>query len=730
MDDKELGPRLDRYHPLILAMVGLGVGLYLICTAVLVSVDGTDYINNARKIPNSLDTVLPKETFGYSLLIYLCHSLAFPSEEGIESWIYAARIFNLVCWIGACLLLYRIAGRWVGARQSFLGVLTLVLLPKPAWYAADVFRDWPFLLFLIAGMGALLAGCRRGRLSWFGLAGLLSGAAYWIRVEGVQIVMLGLMALGVEGIVRTTGHSRAKLVTAGALLIVGFGLVAGWLIAQQGRVVPDKLRFQPEMEASSAGLPGQWQEPFPPILAVSRVPEWNLKWVITTPYVLLKDISRTMTWHFLIIGLVGLWSAWRGLKGNTTARFWIVLWGGFQIVMLTYLHGTYGYIGRRHVLPLIAALCVVVPEGAERIVSWFQGRGNRTAGSSKQYNPAWILLGVMIAANLPRLVTPLHGDKQHYRQVSRWLADHTPLDALLMVDDPRIGFYADRRYLLTSFHSGIPGRLWYWVTDDPENAAAISARDGIGQRTVFFADEKSGDRIDVFEMTTPDLATRWTMDDAAESTVITDSADHPYHGQTRRNTADLAVPGKANGAIAFNGSTDHIAFVDSSPPLPTSWTIAMWIRYEETPNPTLISFGSSLSSIRLQSDGDGRPLLCMWRKNFRYFSVTALEILRDGNWHHIAFTMPGAEPDSIQSARMYVDGAEMGVETTRATGPQYGKRQLFLGTNSASGTYRFRGAMDEVRLYNRELTGEEIARLARMDSCDWTEETIRNPAGE
>jgi hypothetical protein len=79
---------------------------------------------------------------------------------------------------------------------------------------------------------------------------------------------------------------------------------------------------------------------------------------------------------------------------------------------------------------------------------------------------------------------------------------------------------------------------------------------------------------------------------------------------------------------------------------------------------------------------------------------------------------------------MYVDGIEISPESTRATGPQYGKSRLFLGTNSASGTYRIRGALDDVRLYNRVLTGEEIAQLAGANSSDSSDERIRNLVGE
>ena len=67
------------------------------------------------------------------------------------------------------------------------------------------------------------------------------------------------------------------------------------------------------------------------------------------------------------------------------------------------------------------------------------------------------------------------------------------------------------------------------------------------------------------------------------------------------------------------------------------------------------------------------------------FDASAWTTLKDGQWHHVVFTMPGSAQDSIQSAAMYLDGVAVTASTTMATGPQNAKSGVFLGNTSTTG---------------------------------------------
>jgi len=64
---------------------------------------------------------------------------------------------------------------------------------------------------------------------------------------------------------------------------------------------------------------------------------------------------------------------------------------------------------------------------------------------------------------------------------------------------------------------------------------------------------------------------------------------------------------------------------------------------------------------------------------------------------------------------MYLDGRPVAAETTMSSGPQADKTRLLIGINATAGQQRFSGAMDEVMLFNRALTAEEIAEIAGVD---------------
>jgi hypothetical protein len=507
MEDKYSHSILDGKPQLILGFVGLAVGLYLIGTTVLIAADGIQYIRRAQQFATDTDRVIRISGVGYPFLISVMHYLILPDSTTALGWAYAAQGTALVCRIGACLLLYGMARQWIGPSRSFMAVLALLLLPYPARFGADAMRDWPYLLFLMAGMGALLTGCRRKRLRWFALAGCLSGMGYLIRVEGAQVVVLGLIALGVEWFVRSTQQPRRQVVIAGALLLAGFSVGGGWQMALQGRVLPEKLRFVEAKAKVRADSPRSVTRPDPaPLPAkMSHPPQWDFTAFMRTPWMLLKQTAECMSPHVMVVGLIGLVAAWRRMRDRLPARFWIGLWGGFQILMLIYLHSTYGYMSRRHVLPIVVALCLFIPEGLEILARRFRRKPGMASSPAGAERVAWILLAVGMAINLPKLATPLREDKGGYRQASQWLAEHTPEGTKVLVDDARAGFYANRPYGFLIVQPPITARYPYVVLRQSRDSGNPEVREGRRAEMVYSTamSSRSEERVVVYRIVQP-----------------------------------------------------------------------------------------------------------------------------------------------------------------------------------------------------------------------------------
>ena len=90
--------------------------------------------------------------------------------------------------------------------------------------------------------------------------------------------------------------------------------------------------------------------------------------------------------------------------------------------------------------------------------------------------------------------------------------------------------------------------------------------------------------------------------------------------------------------------------------------------------------------------------------------------LRDGKFHHVAVTVARS---SATGGKLYVDGQEvLTFDPTVAPGDLSNTEPLRIGVN-ANATFfsNFKGAMDEVSLYNRALTAAEVQSIYNAGSA-------------
>ncbi|MEP0263985.1 LamG-like jellyroll fold domain-containing protein [Dokdonia sp.] len=180
--------------------------------------------------------------------------------------------------------------------------------------------------------------------------------------------------------------------------------------------------------------------------------------------------------------------------------------------------------------------------------------------------------------------------------------------------------------------------------------------------------------------------------------------------------------GNANGALLFDGINDYINLPNIEalkPDLPVSFSF--WIRYDsENPNDrdvfntsfeedvnTGIYFNSQQSTGNFAiSYGDGAD---SYTPSSRRTYVSNTQI-NTGFWHHIAITV-----SSQNDMKIYIDCNELGGEYSGSGGElQYSSspgtigrhdRQLVVPANY------FKGAIDNFRYWNRELSQDDITFL-------------------
>jgi len=177
------------------------------------------------------------------------------------------------------------------------------------------------------------------------------------------------------------------------------------------------------------------------------------------------------------------------------------------------------------------------------------------------------------------------------------------------------------------------------------------------------------------------------------------------------------VPGKFDDALEFNGKDDYIEFDDSKMPSENApRTLSAWVNLEEIPS--LYHFGSVVEW-GTNADHQRSGILITFNQH-AYFvgefaDMQSNGTIELGTWNHVAITYDG------KIMKIYING-ELDKEGIPSWSGQDLKLQTKLGTGRIGLNIRdeepFPGMIDEVALYNRALSEEEIKKnfIAQEDS--------------
>jgi hypothetical protein len=89
--------------------------------------------------------------------------------------------------------------------------------------------------------------------------------------------------------------------------------------------------------------------------------------------------------------------------------------------------------------------------------------------------------------------------------------------------------------------------------------------------------------------------------------------------------------------------------------------------------------------------------------------------LRNGAWHHVAITV---DRDSATGGKAYVDGVQTGsFNPTSRSGNLTNTAPLLIGEHETAPVASFIGAIDEVELFSRAITGAEVADIYNAGSA-------------
>ena len=180
----------------------------------------------------------------------------------------------------------------------------------------------------------------------------------------------------------------------------------------------------------------------------------------------------------------------------------------------------------------------------------------------------------------------------------------------------------------------------------------------------------------------------------------------------------LFAHGPVAGALDLNGTQ----FVDAGNVAELGFydkfTLAAWIR------PTDVSRGSILSRMTSEEQGSGYSLALsqghlQLNLSSRWLDdalrVEAATTLSAGEWHHVCVTYDGSRAAS--GIRLYVDGVLQPLTILLDELNQtFANKEPFRIGAGGSADQNYRGLIDEIRVYTRVLSPDEVEALATPDS--------------
>jgi len=190
----------------------------------------------------------------------------------------------------------------------------------------------------------------------------------------------------------------------------------------------------------------------------------------------------------------------------------------------------------------------------------------------------------------------------------------------------------------------------------------------------------------------------------------------PYNGVVQGTTA------KIDGGDSFDGSNDYISIAGTGLMITNApITVSAWVKISSAQKAYTLEIGAcnrgpsvDQRGYGLYDDGNGKIRFTV-NKGQNGFSeslwddVITTVAINDGNWHHLVGVFTG---NGTTRNKIYVDGVE--AWTSNA-----GQAQTYLTSYTTSegqkigklSTLYTQGLIDEVRIYNRSLSADEIRQL-------------------
>jgi hypothetical protein len=205
------------------------------------------------------------------------------------------------------------------------------------------------------------------------------------------------------------------------------------------------------------------------------------------------------------------------------------------------------------------------------------------------------------------------------------------------------------------------------------------------------------------------LLARWKLDEATGN-VVNDCSGNKLHGIVTNGTWETNN-GRDGGALRFAGN-GWVGFANPALLRITgALTITLWLRDDKSTSTTAYLVGKTSdpgqNGYRLGVLGPQNQLAFATPSSSTNFNVVGGS-LTIGKWQHVAAVfVPGNRTE------VYIDGTRVGVKNGAPSALVASNAEARIGARF-DGLYGMNGAVNDVRVYGRALSGTEISALSKQ----------------
>ncbi|MFD1887062.1 LamG-like jellyroll fold domain-containing protein [Paenibacillus wenxiniae] len=258
-----------------------------------------------------------------------------------------------------------------------------------------------------------------------------------------------------------------------------------------------------------------------------------------------------------------------------------------------------------------------------------------------------------------------------------------------------------------SWHSNKPD-----IISDTGKVTRPAAGEGNARVTLVATITKNGAKknknfkVTVLEQARGPLLGQYTFNES-NGTTVTDSTYNHYDG-TLIGGVTRDVYGKSGAGITLDGVNDYVQLPGTITDA-EDYTFASWVKWDGGAAwQRILDFGNGMNGFMFLTPFQGTGVQFTMHSNNTDQNIITSSALPSGQWVHVAVTLSG------NTGKLYINGKLAGSNDRMSFNPHdLMTREAYLGKSRFAADPYFKGSLDEVNIYNRALSEQEIGELAK-----------------